>query len=185
MWELPSWSTAFPFSCAHCFGPPVLVLCEGTESYYRLLNLKNLMEKNPKQTKEVNWQYGGYFCHISEVTFVVFINIQNLCASKTDFFLLPPGWLPLLASEDWRRISAKAAAAATPAAVLSTQRNWNGQKATRDCHDPRRTRLKRFIFIFGFIYDHARHPNERKRGSVTRCGLVSLTSTPFTDLTSF
>lgn len=86
MWELPSWSTAFPFSCAHCFGPPVLVLCEGTESYYRLLNLKNLMEKNPKQTKEVNWQYGGYFCHISEVTFVVFINIQNLCASKTDFF---------------------------------------------------------------------------------------------------
>lgn len=33
----------------------------------------------------------------------------------------PPGWLPVRASEDWRQISVKPAAAATPAAVVLMQ----------------------------------------------------------------
>ncbi len=33
----------------------------------------------------------------------------------------PPGWLPVRASEDWRQISLKPAAAAIPAAVVLMQ----------------------------------------------------------------
>lgn len=34
---------------------------------------------------------------------------------------IPPGWLPVRASEDWRQISVKPAVAATPAAVVLMQ----------------------------------------------------------------
>lgn len=40
----------------------------------------------------------------------------NLCCTNS-----PPGWLPVRASEDWRQISVKPAAAATAAAVVLMQ----------------------------------------------------------------
>lgn len=40
----------------------------------------------------------------------------------------PPGWLPVRASEDWRQISVKPAAAATPAAVVLMQQNYKEEE---------------------------------------------------------